>query len=118
MERNGKWSRTNEPDREALGAVQPQRQRARRFPIKLRYVAVIVLCSIAAYHYWAVQRVQLQQLDQQQSRLQTQISSLQQQNTALTKEQKQLNDDTYIARYASEHYHLILPGQVAFNLTH
>jgi cell division protein FtsB len=98
-----------------LPGRQPQR---RRFPLKLRYIAVIALCTIAAYQYFSVQRGQLVQLHQKQTRLHTQLVSLHNQQAQLSKQQKQLNDKAYIARYASEHYHLILPGQVPFQLTH
>lgn len=90
----------------------------RRFPVKLRYVAVAVLLSIAAYHYFTVQRVQLAQLNQKQEKLHTELVQLQAQHSKLSKEQQQLNDKSYIARYAAEHYHLILPGQIPFDLSH
>jgi len=105
--------------RESSGNIKARVQRkTRRFPFKLRYLTVLVLCGIAAYHYWTVQKVELTELNQEQQHLQTQVINLKAQRSELAKEQKQLNDKAYIERYASEHYHLILPGQVAFNISH
>jgi cell division protein FtsB len=84
--------------------------------MRLRYIAVIVVCGWAFYHYLHVQQPQLAQLNAKQTQLQGQLSTLQKQRDQLTKESQQLQNNTFIARYASQHYNLILPGQVAFDV--
>ncbi|QQE79417.1 septum formation initiator family protein [Alicyclobacillus sp. SO9] len=111
-----KQTRLHSPARKQNAPVAGQRKPARRF--KLRYIAVLALCGWAFYHYWTVQRVQLQQLQTKQHHLQSQLTELKQKHTQLQTQKKQLNSKSYIVRYASAHYHLILPGQVPFDLQH
>ncbi|WP_051663166.1 FtsB family cell division protein [Alicyclobacillus macrosporangiidus] len=86
----------------------------RRF--KLRYLMLATVCVWAAYHYWHVQRPQLTQLSAKQAQLEQQLAALQKQHDSLAQEAQQLQDDRYIARYASDHYNLVLPGQVPFDV--
>jgi cell division protein FtsB len=53
-----------------------------------------------------------------QAQLQQSLNAAAKQHAELVKQSNQLQDDSYIARYASEHYNLILPGQVAFDVKH
>lgn len=95
-------------------------QAASRRPkwLKLRYITVLCVCVWAVYFYWHTQYPQLQQLSAKQANLQQELSAANKQQTDLIQKSKQLQDDHYIARYASEHYNLILPGQVAFDMKH
>lgn len=102
----------------SLSALAPNRQPAgRRFP-KLRYVAVFIVCGWALYHYWHVQHPQLAQLQRQQQQLQTEVATMQQRHVALQREITEFHDNSFIARYASQHFGLYLPGQVSFTVRH
>lgn len=90
----------------------------RRRKIRLRYVALILVCGWALYYYWHVQYPQLRMLQQKQAQLQQTLDAANRQHAELVEQSKQLQNDQYIAKYASEHYNLILPGQVAFNVSH
>lgn len=84
--------------------------------MKLRYVAVIAVCGWALYHYWHTQQPQLAALMAKQNQLQSQLNAMEKSKVELTAQSQQLQDKDYIARYASEHDNLILPGQVAFDV--
>ncbi|MCL6637357.1 MAG: septum formation initiator family protein [Alicyclobacillus sp.] len=86
--------------------------------IKLRYVLLVAVLVWAGYYEWRVEQPQLTQLQVKQQSLQSQLADLQKQHTELTRQAQQLQDDAYIARYASEHYNLSLPGQVTFEVKH
>jgi cell division protein FtsB len=86
--------------------------------LKLRYVAVLAVWIWAAYHYWHTQYPQLQALSAKQADLEKQLAEASKQHDELLKQSQQLQDDAYIARYAADHYNLVLPGQVAFNVKH
>jgi cell division protein FtsB len=93
--------------------------RSRRFKwLKLRYIAVLVVWIWAAYYYWHTQYPQLQALSAKQAELEKQLAAASKQHADLLKQSQQLQDDAYIARYASDHFNLVLPGQVAFNVKH
>ncbi|MCL6517376.1 septum formation initiator family protein [Alicyclobacillus sp.] len=83
---------------------------------KLRYLLLAAVCTWAGYHYWHVQRPQLEQLSSKQAKLESQLAALQKQHDQLVQQAQQLQDDRYIARYASDHYNLVLPGQVPFDI--
>jgi cell division protein FtsB len=84
--------------------------------LKLRYLAVFAVCGWALYHYWHVQQPQLATLNAKQNTLTQQMAAMEKQRDELTKQAQQLQNKDYIARYASQHYNLILPGQVSFDV--
>jgi cell division protein FtsB len=90
----------------------------RHFGFKLRYLGLAFVVLWAAYEFWHVQAPELAHLNQQNAQLQNQLSTLQHQQTTLNKQVQELQSDTYIAKYATNHYNLILPGQVPFDLGH
>jgi cell division protein FtsB len=85
---------------------------------KLRYIALLVVCGWATYYYWHVQYPQLKMLSAKQAQLQQSLDAATKQHAALVQQSTQLQDDSYIAQYASQHYNLILPGQIAFDVKH
>ncbi|CAM3963108.1 FtsB family cell division protein [Alicyclobacillus pomorum] len=98
------------------GAKSPAPRRRKWF--RLRYIALLAVCGWATYYYWHVQYPQLKMLSMKQAQLQQSLNAAAKQHAELVKQSNQLQDDSYIARYASEHYNLILPGQVAFDVKH
>jgi len=102
-----------------LSAHYPaSRIQKRSLTAKLRYVAVSVAVIWGVYQYAMVQRPQLAVLHGQEAQLQSQLASLQQTHIELTKREQQFHDDKFIAAYASSHFNLVLPGQVAFDDQH
>jgi len=85
---------------------------------RLRYILLAIVCGWVAFHYWTVQRPDLAALNAKHQQLQTQMASLTAKKVQLTQQVQQLNDPAYIAQYASQHYNLILPGQVSFDFSH
>lgn len=89
----------------------------KRHPLlRMRYVALIVICGWAAFYYLHTQRPQLVKLQVQHQQLQSQLHQLQTQHKALEQEKQQLNSNSYIMKYATEHLGLTLPDQVPFDL--
>jgi cell division protein FtsB len=97
--------------------MSPARSRRVKW-LKLRYIAVLLVWGWAGYYYWHTQYPQLHALSAKQAELEQKLQAASKQHAELLKQSQQLQDDAYIARYASEHYNLILPGQVAFNVKH
>jgi cell division protein FtsB len=108
MRQNGKV--TNQPGK------PPGMKKRSRF--KLRYLGVALVAGWAAYEFWHVQAPQLADLNQQHAQLQSQLSELERQQNTLNNQVHELQSDAYIAKYATSHYNLILPGQVPFDLGH
>jgi cell division protein FtsB len=93
--------------------------RSRRKPwLRLRYVLLVVVCGWAGIHYFTVQYPEWKALEVQNVQLNHQLSQLNQQQTELHQQVQQLNSKAYIEKYATEHFDLILPGQVSFNMAH
>lgn len=84
---------------------------------RVRYLAVAVVLVWALFRFWHVEMPQLSQLSRQQQALQTKLSSLQTQQGHLKTQVKEYQNDAFIAKYASEHLHLVLPGQVPFTVS-
>ncbi|MCL6548715.1 MAG: hypothetical protein K6T30_07375 [Alicyclobacillus sp.] len=104
------------PPARAIPAPAPG-QPARRVP-KLRYIALAVVCGWAFYYYDQVQRPQLAHLLSQQQRLEAELHSATVQQAELRQKVQEFQNDDFIARYASQRFNLILPGQVSFNIQH
>jgi|SRR5579875_929236 len=103
-------------DRQRYGAEQ-HRSRAVRHPwMRVRYLAMIVICGWAAVYFLHAERPQLKQLQAQNVELQNQLHRIQTQQQTLQKEKQQLNDPSYIEKYATEHQNLVMPNQVPFDL--
>jgi cell division protein FtsB len=101
---------SNEPDR--------SRGVKRVSWVKLRYIGLALVVLWAAYEFWYVQAPELTLLNQQHAELQSQLTALQHQQHALNGQVLELQSDQYIAKYATSHYNLIVPGQVSFDLGH
>lgn len=84
--------------------------------MRLRYVALIVICAWAAVYFLHEERPQLTQLKVQNQRLQNELGQMKAQQQTLQKQKQQLNDPSYIEKYATEHQNLVMPGQVPFDL--
>ncbi len=85
--------------------------------MRLRYLLLLASLAFAAYDYLHIQLPQLTQLSSQSRQLERQVAALKQQQAELQARIRQLQDDAFIARYASEHFNLVLPGQVAFTVS-
>ncbi|MDQ0190148.1 septum formation initiator family protein [Alicyclobacillus cycloheptanicus] len=83
---------------------------------RIRYLAVVVIVAWAAYRLWHVEMPQLRALQHQQQTLQTKLTALQQQQTQLKTQVKEYQSKAFIAQYASQNLHLVLPGQVPFTI--
>jgi cell division protein FtsB len=82
--------------------------------LKLRYLAPVVIGGWAAYYYLHTLHPQLLALQQQHQALTQQLTTLRRQHDQLAQEARNLQSDAYVAKYASEHFNLVLPGQVPF----
>ncbi len=83
---------------------------------RIRYLVLLLVLVWAGYDYLHVQLPQLRSLEAQEERLQVQLHTLDQQHANLSMQARQLQSDAYVAKYASERYNLVLPGQVAFTV--
>jgi len=92
--------------------------RRRVFPIKGRYLAVLLVGGWALYYHFHLQSPQLQALQSKAASLQGQLAEAEKEHARLVKQAQEFQNDDFIARYASERYNLILPGQVAFDVKH
>ncbi|MDP9729760.1 FtsB family cell division protein [Alicyclobacillus tolerans] len=104
--------------RQAAPDVAPRifvRKPWRKF-LRLRYVALCVVFAYAVIHYETVQRPILQQLEVQHQQLNNQLSQLKTQNTYLKNRVQQLNNPSFIEKYATDHFGLIVPGQIPFTV--
>lgn len=91
----------------------------RRNPLlRLRFAALVIICGWAAVYFLHVERPQLAKLQIQNQKLQTQLIQLKTQQKNLQKEKQQLNNPSYIEKYATEHQNLVMPNQVPFDLQH
>ncbi|MCL6444792.1 MAG: septum formation initiator family protein [Alicyclobacillus sp.] len=95
----------------------PHVRRTRTPRLRLRYVALAAVCGWAVYYYAHVQRTQLVQLQQKEASLRAQLKAATATQVALKRKVAEFQNDTFIARYASEQFHLIQPGQVSFVLS-
>jgi cell division protein FtsB len=94
------------------------RRAPRRSLIRIRYVAVLGVFGWAVFHYWYVQSPQLAQLTLKQKHMESQLHTMNQQAQNLKTQINELNSNSFILGYASRHYNVILPGQVAFDVKH
>ncbi|MBX5437520.1 MAG: septum formation initiator family protein [Alicyclobacillaceae bacterium] len=92
------------------------RNLTRRF--KWRYVFLALVCAWACYHYTHVQRPQLQALRTQEQQLEQRLRAATREQAKLRQQVEEFQNDQFIARYASEHYNLIGPGEVSFSVEH
>ncbi|MCF8566312.1 septum formation initiator family protein [Alicyclobacillus tolerans] len=108
------------PPRASSHVSRKQRQQAgaRHKWLKLRYVAVAVVVGWAGFYYIHTLSPQLTRLEQKQQQLQQQLASMNKQKAQLQQKIQELKSDTYVARYANQHYNLTLPGQVPFDVQH
>jgi len=86
--------------------------------LKLRYLLVGGVLGWAAFYYWHTQYPQLSKLQDQQNHLELQVATMQKQHDELVRQIQEFQNDAYVARYASEHFNLVLPGQVPFDVQH
>lgn len=100
------------------GTHTPKNLHSRRVSFRLRYVAVLAVVIWGAYQYFHVQRVEYQALRSKEEALQAQLQAMQEQQTDLEQQAQELQNDDYIARYASQHFNLVMPGQVSFVVHH
>lgn len=102
----------------ASNPVNNTRKMGKRRPplLRLRFLALIVICSWAAYDYLHSERPQLSSLQTQHRQLESKLSKLQTQQQSLQKEKQQLNTKAYIEKYATEHTNLVMPNQLPFDL--
>src|SRR5579875_3394926 len=105
-------------DKYSSSSRKPDKSSRKSSIFKLRYVILALICGWALYEYRYVQAPQLTTLRTQHEQLQSQLSSLQQQQSALKSQIQELQSNAFIEKYATEHYNLILPGQVPFDLGH
>ncbi|WP_067850121.1 FtsB family cell division protein [Alicyclobacillus mali (ex Roth et al. 2021)] len=94
---------------------EPHRQR-RNFPVRIRYVAALVICAWAFFYFWHAERPQLRQLAAENAKLERQLTSLQAEQRTLQTQKQQLNNPAYIEKYATEHQNLVMPNTVPFDL--
>ena len=87
----------------------------RRRP-KIRYLAVLAVLVWATYYYWHVQHQQLMELTAKADTLQAQLATATRQHNTLVNESQEFRNKTYLERYATQHFNLILPNQVTFTL--
>jgi cell division protein FtsB len=85
---------------------------------RLRYVAVLIVVIWGAYQYFHVQRAEYQALKSREAALQAQLQAMQEKQKDLEQQAQELQSDDYIARYASQHFNLVMPGQVSFVVHH
>ncbi|QSO50599.1 septum formation initiator family protein [Alicyclobacillus curvatus] len=91
----------------------------RRNPtFRLRYVLLAAVFVWAGYHYFTKQLPEYHALKGQETALTKQLQTLQGQHQALQKQEVQLQDPAYIMQYAAQHYNLVVPGQVSFDISH
>ncbi|RIV21765.1 hypothetical protein D2Q93_10420 [Alicyclobacillaceae bacterium I2511] len=109
--------------KDASAATQTIRQTPERGAIlthnrrfRMRYFVFVLVLAWAGYDYIHIQLPQLGLLQTQEGQLQVQLNTLNQQHVNLSMQSKQLQSDAYVAKYASEQYNLVLPGQVAFTV--
>jgi hypothetical protein len=88
----------------------------RRARVKLRYVAVLAVFVWAIYYYWHVQHRELVALSVKSSQLQAQLVAAQSEHAHLQSLADEFQNKVYIERYATQHFNLILPNQVAFTV--
>lgn len=86
--------------------------------LKLRYVLTLGVLGWAGFYYWHTQYPELSRLQHQQQQLQSQVATMNQKHDELFRQVQEFQTNTYIARYASQHFNLVLPGQVPFNVQH
>jgi len=72
----------------------------------------------AVFYYWHTQYPQLSKLQNQENQLQQQVVTMQKQHDELVRQIQEFQNNAYVARYASEHFNLVLPGQVPFDVGH
>lgn len=96
---------------------QATHRKRRRF-VRLRYVLVVGVVVWAGHHYLYHQLPQLGQLQAQQTKLTQQLASLRQQHQTLQNQEQEFKNPAYIAKYAAEHYGVVLPNQIPFTLGH
>jgi cell division protein FtsB len=71
-----------------------------------------------AYQYFHVQRAEYQALENREAELRAQLQAMQQKQKDLEEQAQELQSDSYIARYASQNFNLVMPGQVSFVVHH
>ncbi|MBX6352656.1 MAG: septum formation initiator family protein [Thermoflavifilum sp.] len=103
-----------ERGRTAAGSQRHPAHLPRARWLKLRYLAPIAVCVWGTYYYLHTLHPQLVALQQQQQALSQQLQTLQAKNNELAQQARNLQDDAYVAKYAGEHFNLVMPGQVPF----
>ncbi|WAH37340.1 septum formation initiator family protein [Alicyclobacillus dauci] len=97
--------------------VGPHVTSRRKNPLlRVRYLALVIICGWAALYYLHTERPQLMKLQLQHQQLQSQLSQMKAQQQSLEQEKQQLNDPSYIEKYASKHDGMSAPGQIPFDL--
>lgn len=84
---------------------------------KIRYLVVLVILAYAASYLWHSEMPQLTVLKHQQHTLQSQLSTLQKQQTNLKRQVAEYHSKSFLEAYASQHFHLVTPGEKLFDVT-
>lgn len=92
--------------------------RNRHSLLRLRYLALVIICGWAAFDFLHTERPQLSQLQTQNRQLSAQLGHMRAEQQSLEKQKQQLNSPSYIEKYATEHQNLVMPNQVPFDLQH